>query len=92
MEEEVKEEEKKIQWYFSLFSGLIYHADADEILDVFQIPLKEEPSKIKNCSTCYGRFYISYDLTNRHYTPCPRCLKKYADLDKMHIVKTDGKN
>lgn len=85
MEEE--QTEQKIQWYFSLFSGNIYHADADEKLDVFQIPLKEKPSEERTCNKCYGRFYIGFDLKQRHYTPCPKCLKKYADLEKMRIIK-----
>ena len=84
MEEET---EKKIQWYFSLFSGKIYYADADENLDVFQIPLKEKPSDTYNCTSCYGRSYTDYNPTQKHFTPCTRCLKKFADLEKMKLIK-----
>lgn len=85
MEEE--QTDKKIQWYFSLFGGKIFYADVNENLDVFQIPLKEKPPDKHTCSKCHGRFYTDFNITQRHFTPCPKCLKKYADLDKMKIIK-----
>jgi hypothetical protein len=86
--EEITENNK--QWYYSLFSGRVYWAEKDEQLDVFQIPLKQKPPTYHNCKKCYGRFYTGYDLTSKYYTPCAKCLRKYADLDKMNIIKQNG--
>lgn len=89
MDTDNQKTQDNIKWYFSLFSGKIFYAEADEKLDGFQIPLKCNPSTEKNCDKCHGRFYIHYDLTNRHFVPCPKCLKKYSDLDSLRIKKNE---
>jgi formylmethanofuran dehydrogenase subunit E len=66
--------------YFSLFSGEIY--DSPTILsDTFQIPLKTRPSS--NCKKCHGRMYIHYNLTQKQYIMCSKCLKKHIDLTRL---------
>lgn len=76
----------KTQIYFSIFSGQIYGQDADAEVDAFQIPLTRRPDPYKNCSKCYGRLYTSFNLTNKHYEPCRKCLKKYLDVKQLAAI------
>lgn len=70
--------------YFSLFSGELYYINKDEVntLDVYQIPLKCAPKF--TCPKCYGRFYEYYNLTDKHYKMCNKCLKKCLDVDALN--------
>lgn len=71
------------QVYFSLFSGQIYSIEPDMEVDAFQIPLTGKPHKHYNCSKCYGRLHLGYDLKNKHYIVCRKCLKKFLDVPKL---------
>lgn len=73
--------------YFSIFGGNIYESSQDEekSLDSFQIPLKERPST--SCKKCHGRFYLHYNLTQKHYVICPKCAKKHIDFVKVLAKK-----
>jgi len=68
--------------YFSMFSGEIYEASPEEekTLDAFQLPLKSRP---KSCNKCKGYFYLYYNLTDKHYVVCPKCMKKHLDIEKI---------
>lgn len=70
--------------YFSLFSGQIYESP-DRLSDAFQLPLITHPPT--NCKKCHGRFYIHYNVTQKQYMVCPKCIKKYLDLDRLTLPK-----
>jgi hypothetical protein len=76
----------KQQYYFSLFSGQIYCQDEDQDVDAFQIPLTGKLPEHKNCNKCYGRLYTAFNVTNKHYEPCRKCLKKYLDVKKLAAI------
>jgi hypothetical protein len=84
-EEKLKSEieGKKERIYFSLFSGEIYSTFSDEPMDAYQIPLKRRPDPMKNCKKCHGRLHSGYLTLSKHYDPCVKCLKKYADVEQM---------
>lgn len=69
--------------YFSIFGGYIYEANSEEekVLDAFQIPLKETPSS--SCKKCQGRFHVGFNVNQKHYIICPKCSKKYIDVEKI---------
>ncbi len=69
--------------YFSIFGGNLYYAmeDEEKVLDPFQIPLTKSPNT--SCKKCYGRFYIGYDNTKRHFLICGKCGKKCIDSEKI---------
>lgn len=75
--------------YFSLFGGHIYSVQDDEVsvIDAFQIPLRKKPSS--SCNECYGRFYIGYDLTKRHFIICKKCAMKTIEPRKL-LAKKSG--
>lgn len=77
-------------FYFSIFSGQIYEASDDEILDAMQIPLIKKPSP--SCKKCYGRFYTDYNLSFKQYTMCPKCLKQCLHGEKLLELFKNRKN
>lgn len=76
--------------YFSMFGGHIYEVSPEEekVLDSFQIPLKSMPNP--TCKKCYGRLHIGYDIKNKHYILCPKCLKKCLSGEKILARKKNG--
>lgn len=81
---------EKTTYYFSIFGGYIYEANAEEekVLDAFQIPLTEKPDS--SCKKCYGRFHVGYDTEQKHFIICKSCSKKYLDVKKI-LSKKGGK-
>jgi len=69
--------------YFSLLSGDIYHVEADEVknLDKSQMPLLKRPNP--NCNKCYGRFYTGFETIKKYYVPCPKCMRKCVDWERL---------
>jgi hypothetical protein len=83
--------ENNNSFYFSIFGGYIYEANIDEekTLDPFQIPLIEKPKP--SCNKCNGRFYIEYNLKQKHFIICPKCSKKYINVEKILKKKNENR-
>jgi len=70
---------KPLKMFFNLLSGDIYYLEADEVdnVDMYQIPLIKKPKS--SCKHCYGRFYIGYISSKKHYAICPKCKNTCID-------------
>jgi hypothetical protein len=69
---------------YSVFSGTYYSVPVDDVklLDVGQVPLKENPRK---CKTCFNRGYIGRDQTTLAYDLC-NCVRKVIDFDYIKTL------
>jgi len=76
-------EDKPKKLFFSILSGEFYQVEEDEIanLDSYQIPFKHRPKQ--SCKKCYGRGYISHNITYNVYQLCPKCARACIDFDNF---------
>jgi hypothetical protein len=69
---------------YSAFSATFYEVPESDVklLDVGQVPLKQQPKK---CKHCLNRGYVGRDVNNLAYEIC-NCVRKVIDFDYIKTL------